>query len=281
MVVDGIDPIALEWTVRSLLAQRTEDRVDIVVVFASRRGRPRDWDGLGEFETVVVAPGVPQATRRRAGLDAATGDYVLFVPAGTTLLPDCIEELVRAHDRGHDVVSGTVLNATSTPIGWASYFLAHSDRLPGRDTGHLAIPPAGCSSSRDALLAGPSRSSSSPRARALVVGASRRLEPASATRPATLGRAGYAAGRVSAGAAEEEILAGPRLTRPWRRLRFVATFGPNQWARVERNVEQWNPDLAPQLRRARPWMVLATGCAWVGAMTETVRHGVIRRPVRA
>jgi hypothetical protein len=50
------------------------------------------------------------------------------------------------------MVTGTTLNGTDTRAGWASYFLDHSDVLPGRPSTTLGGPPAHCSYVRRALL---------------------------------------------------------------------------------------------------------------------------------
>ena len=49
-----------------------------------------------------------------------------------------------AHDAGHDMVTGTMLNGTFTPAGWASYFLDNAHCLPGRAS-RLRVAGVRCS----------------------------------------------------------------------------------------------------------------------------------------
>jgi hypothetical protein len=89
---------------------------------------------------------------RNAGLRLARGDYVTFPGSHVELPPGSLAARIRAHDRGYPLVTGSTLNGTRTPAGWASYYLDHTALLPGRPSGELDGPPAHCSYLREALL---------------------------------------------------------------------------------------------------------------------------------
>lgn len=97
-------------------------------------------------------PALPGAARN-AGLRVARGEYISFPGAHVELPAGSLAARVRAHDRGYDMVTGTTLNGTRTRAGWASYFLDHSNVLPGWPSTELADAPWHCSYRRDALLA--------------------------------------------------------------------------------------------------------------------------------
>ena len=92
------------------------------------------------------------ARRGTPGLAVARGDYVSFPGSHVELPPGSLAARLRAHRLGHPMVTGTTLNGTPTPAGWASYFLDHSAVLPGRPSEALGVPPAHCSYERELLL---------------------------------------------------------------------------------------------------------------------------------
>jgi hypothetical protein len=104
--------------------------------------------------TVVDLPGpVLPGEARNAGLWRARGDFISF-PGSHVILPQgSLAARLRAHDLGYAMVTGTTLNGTRTPAGWASYFLDHSTVLPGRPSEELRSAPAHCSYRRSALEA--------------------------------------------------------------------------------------------------------------------------------
>lgn len=97
-------------------------------------------------------PALPGAARN-AGLRVARGDYISFPGAHVELPAGSLAARMRAHDLGYDMVTGTTLNGVRTRAGWASYFLDHSNVLPGWPSTELTAAPWHCSYRREAVLA--------------------------------------------------------------------------------------------------------------------------------
>ena len=67
-----------------------------------------------------------------AGLAVARGRFVSFPGSHVELVAGSLAARLAAHESGYAMVTGTVLNGTLTPAGWAAYFLEHTPALPGR-----------------------------------------------------------------------------------------------------------------------------------------------------
>jgi hypothetical protein len=262
-------------TVASVQAQECAAEVEIVAVTSSRW--PRADPPTGNVTLVTVPAHLPVDERRYAGLARAAGDYVLFLPGGSVLLPGCIEGHMRAHELGFPIVAGTVLNGTGSRVGWASYFLEHSGNLPGRPEGQRSVPPPGCSFVRSLL--DPPRSPGrgpiweggttvSP-ARDFPVWVThdaRRVEPSPTGRSRIeLLRAAFARGRLVAARVGPDLYRPTAAGRARARFGWLTTFGPLEMSRIDANVDQWGMQMQRQYRRARPWVAAATVAAWAGA----------------
>lgn len=88
---------------------------------------------------------------RNAGLRVARGRIVSFPGSHVVLPPGSLQHRIDAHARGFAMVTGSVENGTPTLSGWASYFLDHSESLPGRPSGPLSEAPSHCSYTGEAL----------------------------------------------------------------------------------------------------------------------------------
>ncbi|HXJ64968.1 MAG TPA: glycosyltransferase, partial [Actinomycetota bacterium] len=152
VVIARDDESRIERVVRSVVSQEVPEPFEVIVVTS---GGDRTAEiVLREFPDVAVveldAPALP-GQARNAGLAVARGDYVSFPGSHVELPPGSLAARLSAHRRGHPMVTGTTLNGTPTPAGWASYFLDHSAVLPGRPSEGLAVPPAHCSYERELL----------------------------------------------------------------------------------------------------------------------------------
>ncbi|HEY7280556.1 MAG TPA: glycosyltransferase [Actinomycetota bacterium] len=153
VVIARDDEDRIERVVRSVVDQKMPEPFEVIVVTSG--GDRTAQVVLESFPTVAVVelerPALP-GQARNAGLAVARGDYVSFPGSHVELPPGSLAARLRAHRSGHPMVTGTTLNGTTTPAGWASYFLDHSTVLPGRPSGVLAVPPAHCSYERELLL---------------------------------------------------------------------------------------------------------------------------------
>jgi glycosyltransferase involved in cell wall biosynthesis len=141
-------------SVASVVGQDCPWPFEVIVVTS---GTDRTADIVREqFPNVTLIelsrPALP-GEARNAGLRVARGDYISFPGAHVELPQGSLAARVRAHDLGYDMVTGTTLNGTRTRAGWASYFLDHSNVLPGWPSTELSYAPWHCSYRREALLA--------------------------------------------------------------------------------------------------------------------------------
>jgi glycosyltransferase involved in cell wall biosynthesis len=153
IVISRNDEDRIEAAVRSVAEQECPEPFEVIVVVS---GGDRTAEIVREKfpgVTLVELEGVALPGRaRNAGVAAARGEYVSFPGSHIELPPGSLAARLRAHELGHPMVTGSLLNGTDTPAGWAAYFLDHAGSLPGRASGPLAGPPAHCSYRRDLLL---------------------------------------------------------------------------------------------------------------------------------
>jgi glycosyltransferase involved in cell wall biosynthesis len=79
-----------------------------------------------DVEQVVVldiAPELTEAGLRNAALERARGDYVTFLVVGDQIAPGGLEDLIDAHEAGHDIVSVGVSEPPAIPAAWARLLL--------------------------------------------------------------------------------------------------------------------------------------------------------------
>jgi glycosyltransferase involved in cell wall biosynthesis len=225
---------------------------------------------------------------RNAGVKVARGDYISFPGSHTELPPGSLAARLRAHDAGHAMVTGTMHNGTTTPAGWASYFLDHSMSLPGRPSGALGGPPAHCSYARDLVLgvggfpedlrAGEDtfvnnelwrRGHGAYRAQDVVL-----THHSRCTTPKRLVKHHFSRGRglgrlMLGNHAEGRPLLNPRVLRRTG-LRYV----PDRLSRIASSIESWGGDEErAAYRRTRPLIAAGAVAAWLGAWWEIARPG--------
>lgn len=152
VIISRDDGSRLLRSVRSVVEQACPWPFEVIVVVSG--GGPGAALVREQFPQVTVVelphPVLPGAARN-AGLRVARGDFVSFPGSHVLLPPGSLAARLRAHDLGYAMVTGTTLNGTHTPAGWASYFLDHATVLPGRPSMELPGAPAHCSYRRKAL----------------------------------------------------------------------------------------------------------------------------------
>ena len=271
--------------VASVVGQACPHPVEVIVVTS---GTDRTAAIVrAHFPTVTLVelpdPALP-GEARNAGLRVARGEYISFPGAHVELPPGSLAARVRAHDLGYDMVTGVTLNGTRTRAGWASYFLDHSNVLPGFPSAELTYAPWHCSYRREALLA--------------VGGFPENLRAGEDTViNEELFRRGYLAFRAQ----DLYLIHHSPCRTPWRLLRHHFTRGRG-YARILRagdgqstprrpgliarhllptsitgrlaltsqNVRAGagDPALLREYRRAYPLLVAAVCAAWAGALVE-------------
>ncbi len=153
IVIARNNAATIERTVRAVVGQECEEPFEVIVAASGDDGTAdlirRRFDSVKVVD--VPEPGLPGAARN-AGLAMARGEFVSFPGSHVELPPGSLNARIQAHELGYSMVTGSILNGTPTPAGWAAYFLDHSPSLPARPSGELDAAPAHCSYTREALL---------------------------------------------------------------------------------------------------------------------------------
>jgi len=154
VIISRGDERTLEPAIQAVVDQRTTEPFEVIVVTS---GSERAADMVREkFPSVTLValeqPALP-GRARNAGVKIARGEYVSFPGSHVQLVPGSLEARIQAHKKGYAMVTGALLNGTPTAAGWASYFMDHSESLPGCPSCELAKAPAHCSYNREVLEA--------------------------------------------------------------------------------------------------------------------------------
>lgn len=146
IVISYNDQERIRAVLRALVTQRTTAAVQrILVTSGDDETAEIAHREFPEVEVVRLPGRAWPGTARNAGLRLARGDFVSFPGSHVVLEPDSLQSRIEAHEQGFCMVTGSVENGTRTMAGWASYFLDHSEALPGRPSGPLDAPPSHCS----------------------------------------------------------------------------------------------------------------------------------------
>jgi glycosyltransferase involved in cell wall biosynthesis len=273
IVISRDNESTIEEALRSVVDQKVSSSFEVIVVVSGsdrtaeivKRKFPQVT--LVELET----PALP-GRARNAGLRLARGKYISFPGSHVRLVPGSLEARIRAHDHGYTMVTGSILNGTDTRAGWASYFMDHSDALPGRPSLELDSAPHHCSYERHALLA------CGPFPEDVRAGEDTVMN----TRIWNRGGTAYRDNTI-------QLYHRNRCSTPWRLVRHHFMRG-RAWGRIlrergevfgatrnyvsrryrmtERNVQQWGGDLIENYRRSRPLVRLGIWSAFVGICYE-------------
>jgi len=152
VVIAHDDEATIARSLRTVVDQEVPVPFEVIVV-TSGTDRTADVvrDNFPAVTLVELGPTALPGRARNAGLRVAGGRYVSFPGSHVELPAGSLAARVAAHQNGHVMVTGTIVNGNTTWAGTASYFLDHSDVLPGRPSAELRDPPAHCSYRRDAL----------------------------------------------------------------------------------------------------------------------------------
>ena len=222
---------------------------------------------------------------RNAGLRAARGRYVTFPGSHVTVSAGALHACVRAHRMGYAMVSGTMLNGTTTWSGWASYLLDNSTVLPGRTSQPLTNPPIRCSYLRDALLEVDGFPEDMRAGEDTAVNGELFARGYSAYREQNMVFRHYSPCRHPARLVTHHFVRGRALGRlmfdgaraagrfPDRRSARFAVLGlPARVRTIWRNTRLWGPELRWRLWIASPLVLAGAFSAWAGACYELIRR---------
>jgi glycosyltransferase involved in cell wall biosynthesis len=283
VIISRNDQDRIERSVRSVVEQECPHPFEVIVVVS---GEDRTADIVRErFPEVrlVELEGVALPGRaRNAGLAVARGEYISFPGSHVELPPGSLAARVAAHELGHSMVTGSLVNGTHTPAGWAAYFLDHAGALPGRPSGSLQGPPAHCSYRRELLVeaggfsedmrAGEDtvvnkllfeRGHSAYRAQEIQLVHRNRCErpPRLVAHHFTRGRA---MGRILRADRRAGRLSLSRLLGSW-----LIHYIPSRLRRTSASVAGFgNPQLRRRYRSVYPLVVAGAISAWAGIWTE-------------
>lgn len=288
IVISRDDEDRIESTVRSVVEQECPHPFEVIVVVS---GTDRTAEIVRErFPQVrlIELEGVALPGRaRNAGVAAARGEYVSFPGSHVELPPGSLAARIAAHELGYTMVTGSILNGTPTPAGWANYFLDHATALPGRPSGELEFPPAHCSYVREFLV----DSGGFPedlRAGEDTVVNTRLFEQGDrayrertielvhrsrCTTPSRLARHHLVRGRSWGRILLARHRGGKRLLSLRRTWFLAISYVPVRVARCGSSAREWGGELLPHYRRGRPLIVAGALAAWLGLWSELLRPG--------
>jgi glycosyltransferase involved in cell wall biosynthesis len=282
IVISQNNEATIARTVGSIVAQNCPRPFEIILVDSGS-------DGTVEIvrstfpEVIVVSlhsPVLPGRARNE-GLKIARGDYVSFPGSHVVLPPGSLAARMAAHEKGYAMVTGSILNGTDTPAGWASYFMDHSASLPGHPSGPLNLPPNSCSYDRRVLIA----SGLFP-------------EDRRAGEDTVVNQRLWDGGHRAYRDATIELIHFTRCRTPWQLVCHHFNRG-RAWGRIlgERGrslddldgylrhrldviddcVRRWGGDVAAHYCKARRLIRLGVTSAWLGAYFELAVHTTMRR----
>ena len=263
----------IERTVASVVGQQATEPFEVILVTS---GGDRTAEIVGNrFPSVRIIdfpkPALP-GVARNAGVRVAAGDYVSFPGSHVELPPGSLAARIAAHRLGFCMVTGSILNGTTTPAGWASYFMDHSDALPGRPSGELQEAPAHCSYDRRKLMASGLFPEDMRAGEDTVVNLRLWAEGHRAYRAQTVHLYHISRCRSPWRLARHHFVRG----RAWGRILVARGTGfpelsgyfKRRLAKTTANVERWGGDLGEEFDRVRYLVRLGIRAAWSGMLWE-------------
>jgi glycosyltransferase involved in cell wall biosynthesis len=286
IIIAQNDEGTIAQSVASVVNQEMPEPFEVIVVTSGRDRTAEIVDQLFPMVTHVALdkPALP-GEARNAGLAVARGAFVSFPGSHVELLPGSLAARLRAHRRGYAMVTGITENGNLTRAGWASYFLDHSEGLPGHKPAEIDGPPAHCSYARLPLLEvggfpeGVRTGEDTAANRALVRRgyvayrdpAIRFIHRSPCTTTAQLVRHHFKRGRGWG----RLVLAdhrdsGKLLNRDLLRARLIDHV-PKRLRRIHQNVAMADPQLSAQFEDVAPLVACGAVAAWGGQWWEILR----------
>jgi glycosyltransferase involved in cell wall biosynthesis len=283
IIISRADEKTIERTVASVVGQETLDSIEVILVTSGgdetgavvRRGFP----SVHVIE--LERPALP-GEARNAGLAVATGEFVSFPGSHVELPAGSLAARIAAHRKGYAMVTGSILNGTKTAAGWASYFMDHSDALPGRPSVELKRPPAHCSYDRRVLVCSGGFPEDMRAGEDTVVNTRLWNEGHRALRAQDvrlvhkspcrnlwiLVRHHFVRGRAW----------GRILTEQGKRFSTLNGYVGKRMTQTAANVDAWGGDLVKQYHQVKGRVRIGVIAAWAGAVYEMAIRRIRKRP---
>ena len=123
----------IDHALGSLRRQDLEEPFEVIVVDSGGDDASARYvrEAYPEVRLVRSERRLYPAAARNAGVKAARGRFVAFLPDDGIAEPDWLRRRLGRHRRGHAAVGGAITNGTPRhPVGTASYFVEYSALLP-------------------------------------------------------------------------------------------------------------------------------------------------------
>lgn len=290
VVISRNDEDVIERSLRAVVDQALPVPFEVIAVVS---GTDHTADIVREkFPAVRLVELGPEqclpGRARNAGLAESRGEYVTFPGSHVELIPGNLAARFAAHEAGHGLVSGAMLNGTDTPAGWATYFLEHAGALPGRPSGRLVhAPPGRCSYPREFLdeiggfpewvRAGEDTAVNNELHmrgyESYYSSEIRDIHHSRCTTARRLAKHHYARGRSLA-----HILRGHagNVPQPWSKIfrHFTFSYPVRRMRTSGGHVHRWgSEDELRHWRRVRPLVLLGVIAAWIGLWRQLLTPG--------
>ncbi|MGI8476185.1 MAG: glycosyltransferase family 2 protein [Thermomicrobiales bacterium] len=141
IVLVGTNPISARRSIQSAIAQRIDERFEVVVVAPD--GTDMGLEGWNLPQNVslrhVTHFGTP-GSARNAGLAASSAPFVAFLPGELTFADGSLAAMLRAHREGYASVGGSVSPDCRPASNRALQWIAYSARRPA-ERGVISTTP--------------------------------------------------------------------------------------------------------------------------------------------
>ncbi len=124
--------LVIDGALVSLLTQDLEEPYEVIMVDSGSDGCAAHVEAqYPKVQIVRSGRRLPVGAACNAGLSAARGEYVAFLPADCRASPDWLRRRLAKHREGYAAVGGSVANGTPRhPLGSAGYYLEYSAVMP-------------------------------------------------------------------------------------------------------------------------------------------------------
>lgn len=281
IVISHNDEATIAQTLRSVVEQRTADPFEVIAVTSGSDRTAsivrRQFPGV----RLIALPGdALPGKARNAGMAVARGEFISFPGSHVELPQGSLAARIAAHRRGFAMVTGTLLNGTRTPAGWASYFMDHSDALPGRPSEELAAPPSHCSYRRDVFARADPFPEDMRTGEDTVVNTALWAEGHRALRDSRVFLFHRSPCRTPLQLAVHHFGRG----RGWGRilsergqgLGAMKGYSQRRMARTAANVAKWGQELEAEFRQVCGLVRLGIAAAWCGMAYEMTKRRLFR-----